>query len=254
VADKEEKRPSSDDLIRRARERYGSDPRGPSEEDPSAPGEDSRSEADDLDLEEYTELIRSEQPDAVVETPEEVETIPEEIKEETQPIETEPEPMARTIPIQFEPEPNTELEPERPRERPDTPKTPGRRLPRNIGWLLVLAFILLNRCGVIEDIFGDPAGEQLMTAIEGDIKDAGLSDESWDCIETSLRDDGRVDDLNELRVSDVEDALETFPVGSPPALRSFMEGFESYFSPLAPTSCVTPEEFESLDFTVLDSA
>lgn len=154
-------------------------------------------------------------------------------------------PLARTIPIHYESGPGPDVDSEQPKRLADRePRGSWVKGLRRFWWVVVVAFLIFSRFGFVDDLFGDPAGEQVMDALEPDLKAIGLSDEAWGCIEAGLRGGGYVDTLNEADVSDVEEALDSPLVPPPPELISFLEGFSMYINPSQ--GCLTAEEASTL--------
>jgi parallel beta-helix repeat protein len=119
---------------------------------------------------------------------------------------------------------------------------------RRFGWVLAIAFLVFARCGFAADFLGEPAGEQAIDSLRIEMTAAGVSEETWSCIESGLRNGGYVDILNEASVSDVNEALESPLASPPPELISFLDGFEMYANPARSTSCLTEAEASALAF------
>ena len=134
------------------------------------------------------------------------------------------------------------------KKKPSDERTQWERW-RPFVWALALTFIVLNlgRCGFVQDIFAEPAGEQWLSILETETKAAGLSDASWNCIESEMRDAGYVDVLNKQDMSDIDKSLNSPQRLPTPELGRFLDGFRLYYNPGQATSCVTQAEFDSLD-------
>jgi hypothetical protein len=114
-------------------------------------------------------------------------------------------------------------------------------------WALALTFIVLNisRCGFVQDIFAEPAGEQWLTILETETKAAGLSDQSWICIEGEMRDGGYVDELNKEDMAKIDESLNSPQRLPTPELGRFLDGFRLFYNPGQATSCVTQAELDA---------
>ena len=140
-------------------------------------------------------------------------------------------------------------ESEKPNETEDKPReerTTWQRW-RPFVWALALTFVVLNigRCGFVQDIFAEPAGEQWLTILETETKAAGLSDQSWICIEGEMRDGGYVDELNKEDMAKIDESLNSPQRLPTPELGRFLDGFRLFYNPGQATSCVTQAEFDA---------
>ena len=137
-------------------------------------------------------------------------------------------------------------EPDENKDKPRDERTTWQRW-RPFVWALALTFVILNigRCGFVADIFSDPAGEQWLTILETETKAAGLTDQSWICIEGEMRDGGYVDELNKEDMTKIDESLNSPQRLPTPELGRFLDGFRLFYDPGQATSCVTQTEFDA---------
>jgi len=114
-------------------------------------------------------------------------------------------------------------------------------------WALAVTFIALNigRCGFVQDAFAEPTGEQWLIILETELKAAGLTDASWNCIEGDMRDGGYVDELNKEDMAKIDESLNSPQRLPTPELGRFLDGFRLFYNPGEATSCVTQAEFNA---------
>jgi hypothetical protein len=126
---------------------------------------------------------------------------------------------------------------------------PERRWKRTLGravWVIALGVFIASRFGLFGDLLADPTGEQVLELWESELKSGGLSDDTWACIESELREAGHVENLNDLSVSEIEKAFESPSTPAPSQLVEFLEGVNAYANPHQPTTCVSTDELATL--------
>ena len=230
MADDRNRKRSSEDRIRDAWKRLGSDaPNFADQGQPASPSDG----ADSLDVAEYLSSL-----DEIPST--------EETHSDTSGTDASPPtagPVARTKHVRYD-VPSTSGTPNSPPSPPETePRVSRLGRFREFAWLLALALFVVVRFGLAGDLLGESAGEQAMDSLRIELTAGGVSEESWSCIESGLRNGGYVDILDEASVSEINQALESPLAERPPELISFLEGFDMYANPARDTSCLTKEDW-----------
>lgn len=118
-------------------------------------------------------------------------------------------------------------------------------------WPILLAIaatvLVVTECGVIDAVFADPTGEQVLTGFENQLKAAGISDAAWTCIESEMRDGGHVAKLNKADMDDIQESLDSPQHIPTPELARFEDAFALVYKPGQPTSCMTRAEYDALN-------
>ncbi len=241
MADDRNRSRSSEDRIRDAWKRLGSeDPDAADQGEPASPSDGT----DGLDMAEYLSSLdgvpATEEPHRSAAGPDESPSTAE--------------PVAKTKPIRYDVASvsgGTPDLPPSPLEMESRETGTGRF--RRLGWLLAVALFVVARFGLGGDLLGESAGEQAIDSLRVELTAGGVSEESWSCIESGLRSGGYVDILNEASVSEVNEALESPLAERPPELISFLEGFDMYANPARATSCLTEEDWSRFAMSAFSS-
>ncbi len=95
---------------------------------------------------------------------------------------------------------------------------------------------------------GSPGNELSLMFFRLAFREAGVSGDSWDCVEQGLRDNGFLDDPAALEELVSGDTSFDAPLSElPPAARHFIEGLTFYMSDPV-EGCLSPRDLEAMDF------